>query len=56
MPYSYTLNLPVEKMENYTFYIVIMGIIFMDADWAGSKEDRRSTLGYCMFVEENLVS
>ena len=29
---------------------------FTDADWAGSKEDRRSILGYCVFVGENLVS
>ena len=29
---------------------------FMDADWVGSKEDRRSTTGYCVFVEGNLVS
>ena len=29
---------------------------FMDVDWVGSKEDRRSTSGYCMFVGGNLVS
>ena len=28
---------------------------FMDADWVGSKEDMRSTLGYCVFVRGNLV-
>ena len=29
---------------------------FTEADRAGSKEDRRSTSGYCMLVEGNLVS
>ena len=29
---------------------------FSDIDWTGSKEDRRSTLGYCVFVGGNLVS
>ena len=29
---------------------------FTDADWVGSKEDRRSTSGYYMFVGGNLVS
>ena len=29
---------------------------FTDGDWAGSKEDRRSTSGYCVFVGGNLVS
>ena len=29
---------------------------FTDTDWAGSKEDRRSTSGYCVFVGGNLVS
>ena len=41
------------------FYIVIMSIIelsvFTDANWAGSKEDRRSTSSYCVFVGGNLV-
>ena len=30
--------------------------IFTDADWAGSREDRRSTTGYCTFVWGNLVT
>ena len=29
---------------------------FTDVDWVGSKEDRRSTSGYCVFVGGNLVS
>ena len=29
---------------------------FTNADWAGSKEDKRSTSGYCVFVGGNLVS
>lgn len=30
--------------------------IFIDADWAGSKTDRRSSTRYCAFVGGNLVS
>ncbi|KAK2966742.1 hypothetical protein RJ640_001066 [Escallonia rubra] len=29
---------------------------FSDADWVGSKLDRKSTTGYCVFVGGNLVS
>ena len=29
---------------------------FFDADWAGSPYDRKSMTGYCVFVDDNLVS
>ena len=29
---------------------------FSDADWTRSKEDMRSTSGYCVFFEGNLIS
>ncbi|KAK2990759.1 hypothetical protein RJ640_003827 [Escallonia rubra] len=31
-------------------------VIIVNADWAGSKLDRKSTTGYCAFVGGNLVS
>ena len=29
---------------------------FSDVDWAGSPSDRRSTIGYCTFLEGNVIS
>jgi hypothetical protein len=29
---------------------------YCDADWAGNKEDRKSTTGYCVFMNGNLIS
>ncbi|KAH7428366.1 hypothetical protein KP509_10G089200 [Ceratopteris richardii] len=41
----------------YYPYVSVLGLkLFSDADWAGSKEDRRSTSGYLTFADSKLIS
>ena len=44
------------KYNNYNNNknVVITG--YCDADWGGDKTDRKSTTGYCVYVNDNLVS
>ena len=30
--------------------------VYIDLDWVGSIDDRRSTTGYCAFLDRNLVT
>jgi hypothetical protein len=41
------LQLPPSAMDRLVAYI--------DADWAGCPDTRRSTSGYCVFLSDNLV-
>lgn len=40
----------------FSRYSHLMIEVFTDADWAGCHDDRKSTIGYCMFVGGNLVA
>jgi hypothetical protein len=42
-----------ENMKNNTA-LTVTG--YCDSDWGGDLVDRRSTTGYCVFVNDNLVS
>ena len=43
-------GLQIHKSSNFSLQA------FTDADWAGCRDDRRSTRGYCIFLGTNLVS
>jgi hypothetical protein len=36
--------------------IIIIVSAYCDADWAGDKNDRKSTTGYCTFINKNIVN
>lgn len=43
-----------EYVFSYRGHTEIIG--YSDADWAGDASDRRSKLGYCIFIGGNLIS
>nr|GEU33951.1 ribonuclease H-like domain-containing protein [Tanacetum cinerariifolium] len=45
---DHEIQLHVSSLTQLTSYI--------DADWAGCPTTRRSTLGYCVFLRDNLLS
>jgi hypothetical protein len=44
------------KRPSLYYYGNLQVECYIDADWAGSLDDRRSTSGYCAFVGGNLVA
>nr|GEZ31389.1 ribonuclease H-like domain-containing protein [Tanacetum cinerariifolium] len=47
-----TLDYGLQLFSSSTTYLVA----YSDADWAGCLTTRRSTLGYCVFLSNNLLS
>ena len=55
MPSIYLKSIPGKGLL-YTKQGSMQVECYIDADWAGSLDDRRSTSGYCTFVGGNLVA
>ena len=54
---SGTTNYGLKYMNDDDKYRDEMNIVcYCDADWAGDKTDRKSTSGYCVYVNDNLIS
>lgn len=49
---KYTINISI-SFQPFTSTLLSA---FLDADWAGSLDDRRSAEGFAIFIEPNLVS
>jgi hypothetical protein len=47
-----TIDLKLEISANYD--VILRG--YVDADWAGNADDRKSTSGYLFFLGRNLIS
>ena len=47
---TYSLGILYRKQDND------LCVGFSDADWAGDRNDRKSTSGYCFFLGDNLIS
>jgi hypothetical protein len=50
LKHTVLFGLQIHKSSNFSLQA------FTDADWAGCRDDRRSTGGYCIFLGTNLVS
>jgi hypothetical protein len=54
---SGTINYGLRYMNDESKYGNEVSIVcYCDADWAGDKTDRKSTTGYCVYVNDNLIS
>ena len=47
-------SININENDSDSDTIIITG--YCDADWGGDKNDRKSTTGYCTFINNNLIS